>query len=352
MVDMSWLDAQYAERKAAAEAQVTTWVPYTGDAYSVDPLYFMVHPVSVGGRLGSAEGAAYWYGLDDAGRVWAERQGPELESPRHEAYFVHGPSGPTEMVQYCRHRGGQDARHDVFTYHDGLLSTSVTRSPDGCSRSRFSHENGRLARVDKEQGKSLDELRLQERYRVSCDEQGQITEVATEGSRVVYRALPAGMSCADVEQAFLDRLVEAVPAAVAADPPPVPPSCLVLGYELSESSALPPRLVLPDSEGPEGIAALFDDCGGHYLGILQEQDPELYELGRLLDQARIGHGPLQTLLNEASRRLNELDWRQHLEVADGFLVFATDLELVHLAEHLRAVTTPEQATSILRLMPT
>ncbi|MFG1998941.1 hypothetical protein ACGFNU_07335 [Spirillospora sp. NPDC048911] len=155
------------------------------------------------------------------------------------------------------------------------------------------------------------------------------------------------MTIEDVERDFVDRLVEAVPGAVAADPPPVVPACLVLLYSPGQFAVLPSALAFPMSEGFEGIVRLLADVDFHESQMMEDSAPELFELACYLDQTRLPDERAQALLNEASRRLNGLDWRSRLAVADDFLVFATDMEQCHLEENLRVVTTDERATRIL-----
>ncbi|MEU5881985.1 hypothetical protein [Spirillospora sp. NPDC047279] len=353
MADMSWLGAQYAERKAAAEARVTRWVPCTDAVYAVDPTYFLANRMPVGERLGEGEGeggdgdgAAYWYGEDDEGRVWVERQGTSFAGQTYETFFIHGPAGPVELALFTYSPDKAAIRHEVFTYEAGRLATAEYQATGGCGRSTFGYEAGRLVRVDDENGPSLGELAPFLRVRVEYDERGEISLV-TRGSAVAYRALPAGTSMADVERTFVERMVEAVPAAVAASPPPTVPAGLVLLYTPGQFHVLPPLVALPTGEGDEGIARLLTQHEAHEVWINEEDAPELYELAGYLDQNRLADDRLQTILNEVCRRLNELDWP--FDVAGDFLVFAMDAELVYSEESLSAVTTPERTARIIAL---
>ncbi|WP_069165263.1 hypothetical protein [Nocardia altamirensis] len=106
--------------------------------------------------------------------------------------------------------------------------------------------------------------------------------------------------------------------------------------------------MFPSSTGDEGIAALLAETDYHEVGLPPENAADLYELAGYLDQTPLPADQLQALLNQACRRLQSTDWP--IAVADGFLVFATDLELVDLADNLRAVTTAARTAQVLALV--
>lgn len=341
MSDMSWLSAQYSERKQAAEAQVAHWVPYSDTAYSVDPLYFLVNRFPVGERLTSDDGAICWYGQDDTGRIWVERRGASITGQHYETFFTHGRYGPEELALYTYSPDKSAIRLEDFTYEEGRLALSQYRATGGSGLSRFHYTAGRLTRIDEEHAGGAP-IQIQ----VTYDDNGDISQV-TRGPEVAYRALPTGTTLEDIERAFVDRLVEAIPAAVAADPPPVTPACLVLSYSPGQFSVLPPLLMFPTSEGDEGIAALLTDADQHEVVVPPENAADLYELADYLDRTRLPDDQLRALLNQVCRRLEPTDWP--FAVADDFLVFATDLEQVDLADNLRAVTTAAQTARVLTL---
>ncbi|WP_433663323.1 hypothetical protein ACQPW1_15040 [Nocardia sp. CA-128927] len=315
MSDMSWLSVQYSERKQAAEAQVTQWVPYSDTAYSVDPLYFLVNRFTVGERLTSDDRATYWYGQDDTGRIWVERWGAPITGQHYETFFTHGEHGPEELALYTYSPDKSAIRHEDLTYGDeGRLALSQYRATGGSGLSRFHYTAGRLTRIDEEHA-SGEPIQIQ----VTYDDNGAISQV-TRGPEVAYRGLPTGTTLEDIDRAFVDRLVEAIPAAVAA---------------------------FPSSAGDEGIAALLTEADQHEVVVPPEDAADLYELADYLDRTRLPDDQLRALLNQVCRRLEPTDWP--FAVADGFLVFATDLEQVDLADNLRAVTTPPRAAHVLTL---
>ncbi|MFB8281560.1 hypothetical protein [Nocardia colli] len=342
MSDMSWLSAQYIERKQAAEAQVTQWVPYSDTAYSVDPFYFLVNRFPVGERLADDDGATCWYGQDDTGRIWVERRDASITGQHYETFFTHGRHGPDELAHYTYSPDKSAIRLDDLTYDDeSRLTLSRYRATGGSGQSRFHYTAGRLTQIDEEYS-SGEPIQI----RVTYNDNGEISQV-TRGTEVAYRALPAGTTLEAIERAFLDRLVEAIPAAVTADPPPVSPACLVLSYSPGQFDVLPPVLMFPLSEGDEGIAALLNDADHHEVVFSREDAADIYELADYLDRTRLSDDRLRALLNQACLRVEPTDLP--FAVADGFLVFATDLEQADLADNLRVVTTASRTAHVLAL---
>ncbi|MFE9577345.1 hypothetical protein ACFYO1_13225 [Nocardia sp. NPDC006044] len=342
MSDMSWLSNQYSARKQAAEAQVTQWVPYSGTAYSVDPLHFLVNRFAVGERLTSDEGATCWYGQDDTGRIWVERCAASIGGQHYETFFTHGGLGTEELALYTDSPDKSAIRFESFAYNnEGRLAVSQCRATGGSGLSRFHYTAGRLTRVDEEYSNG-EPIQIQ----VTYDGNDEISLVM-RGPEVAYRALPPGRTLEDIERAFVDRLVEAIPAAVAADPPPVTPACVVLSYSPGQFNILPPVLMFPMEEGDEGVAALLADAEYHEIVVAREDAAELYELADYLDRTRLSDDRLRALLIQVCRRLEPTDWA--FAVADGFLVFASDLEQVDLADNLQAVTTAARTAHVLTL---
>ncbi len=345
---MSWLSRQYAERKESAESQVASWVPYSDQAYAVEPLYFLSSRQRPGSPVADQADALFWYGFGSGGGVMVERGLVHSEN-YNETFFVPGMHGPVELAAFDYHGDKAAIRHETFTYQAGRLDESAFQATWGCGRSRCRYVEGRLSELVVEAGESLDTLRSSQRIHASYDE-GQLSRVAIHhaGSgetEVAYRAMPADRTIEDVEREFVERLVAAVPEAVRMAQLPGRPACLALLYLPGQFSVLPPLLAIPLGDGPDGIAELLHHARFHEIA-LDHTDPELDELAGFLDQQPLDDVRVQAILNEGCHRLNRVDWRRVLDVGDDFLVFATDLEHVHLEANLRAVTSKRNAERI------
>ncbi|XVQ09492.1 hypothetical protein ACQP1W_44355 [Spirillospora sp. CA-255316] len=361
MADMSWLAGEYAERKAAAEAQVTRWVPYSDGAFETEPLYGLRHRFREGKPVDDPAKAHYIYGLDGEGRAWAERQAVEFEGRFYECFRVLDDGGRVlELALYDYSPGKNPIRHQTFSYENGVLTETVYQATGGCGRSRYFHEDGRLVRIEEENGAGPERLRPFARVFVDYDERGEIARLtqASPGpgggrpgaATTIYRAWPPGLTLDGAEQAFLDLLVEAMPDAVAAAPPPGRPACLWLQYSPGQFSVLPPVPLLPLEEGDAGVAALLTDYAAHEIHLDEDRHPRLYELAGLLDQERLDDDRVEALMSRAARRLNALDWARHIPVPGDFFVFAADIEQVGLDEALGEAAGAERARRILGLI--
>ncbi|WP_344595539.1 hypothetical protein [Actinomadura vinacea] len=340
---MSWLAGEYAERKAAAEARVTAWVPYSDQAFETEPLYLLRHRFGVGEPVDEAE-AHYFYGLDGDGRAWVERQAVEFEGRFYECFRVlDGEGRIAELALYDYTPGKSPIRHQTFSYENGLLIETVYQARGGCGRSRYFYEDGRLVRIEDENGESPERLRPFGQVLVHHDEHGDISRL-TQAAVTIYRKWPPGLTLDEAERAFLDRFVEALPDAAE---PPVPPACLWLQYSPGQFSVLPPFSIFPVGEGDAGIKGMLNDRTFHEIDLDEERHPELFELAGLLDQIRLDEDRLRALMSRAAQRLNALDWTRHFPVGEGFFVFAADIEEVNLEEALHEAVGEERARRLL-----
>lgn len=348
---MSWLTEQYAERKRTAESLVARWVWYSDQLYAVDPLHFVRSRSRPGVPLDEGSAAQYAYGLAADGSVVVERQLTSIDQAHYETFFVLGEHGPVEVARYDYSPGKKAIRHETFGYQDSRLDRSAYQAIGGCGRSSYRYEDGRLTAIELELGERPDALRPYEHVRVSYDGRGELDQVAIKDAEsgwteVAYRSLPAGQSIEDIKRRFVERLVTTVRAAVEAARISSRPACLALLYSPGQFAVLPPTIAIPTSDGAEGIAEFLQNADWRDLEL---DDHELKELAGLLDQQPLEDEELQAILNEACRQLNSVDWRRLLEMDEDFLVFATDLEHVHLEANLRAVTSEQKAARIAAL---
>ena len=364
MADISWLAGEYVARKAAAEARVTGWVPYSDSAFEPEPLYELRHRCPAGSPVEDATDAIYTYGLDEDGRAWVEQQAVEFDGQFYECFRALSPAGDvTELALYDYSPEKNPIRHQTFTYADGLLVESAYQALGGCGRLRCFYEDGRLVRLEEEHGDSPEKLRPFARYVVEYDEHGQISMLiwssgepgdgdgeAEEAGEVVYRKWPSDMTLNQVEDAFLDAFVEVLPTAVAADPPPVRPACAWLQYPPGQFNVLPPMLLLPLEEGEAGIARMLDDARYHEIVLDGEQHSKLHELAGLLDQIPLDDDRLQALVSRAAARLNEVDWPSLLPVPGDFFVFGCDIDQENLENALDESVGEDRANSIIEAL--
>ncbi|MFC5753270.1 hypothetical protein [Actinomadura rugatobispora] len=350
MADMSWLVGEYSERKAAAEAHVTEWVPYSDAAFETEPLYGLRNRFRAGMPVDDAAEAHYMYGLDGEGRAWAERQAVEFEGQFYESFRVLDDGGRVlELALYDYTPQKNPIRHQTFSYENGVLAETAYQAKGGYGRTRYVHEDGRLVRIEDEHGESPERLRPFARVLVHYDEHGEIARL-TQDAMTIYRAWPPDLTPDDAERAFLDLFAEALPAAVAAASPPVRPACLWLQYMPGQFSVLPPLALFPEEDGDAGIAEMLTDLTAHEIDLDEDRHPRLHELAGLLDQTPLDDDRVGALMSRAARRLNALDWTRHLPVPGDFFVFAADIEQMCLEDALREAAGAERARRLLALI--
>lgn len=360
MPDMKWLRAEYESRKMNAESHVADWHPYSDEAFDPRPLYFESHRYRRGRRLKSDIGASapYLYGVDGEGRIWVEQQATVFRGQRYETFWVHGPDGPQEAAGYHHTPDKAPIFLDRFSFANGLLAGYEKQAQHGCQRSAYIYEGNRLVRIEHATGPTLADLKPFQIEDVTFDALGRLEQILCRqldsdgreiGTEVRFQARPRNLSAKELKLIFLERFVAAVPAAIAALPNIGAVYCLALAYDPGQFTTLPPILCLglkerlgDPSYEPWNPATMVQ------TELTRDRFPELFRASDLLDQGPLSEAHLRSLVNEAAARLAEVNWTGVMPVTADFVVYATDLELSHLAGNLRNALGPERFAELRR----
>lgn len=176
--------------------------------------------------------------------------------------------------------------------------------------------------------------------------------------RSVYRRKAKGETLETVGAALRKELVRAIPVAVERAALEEPAYCLVVAW--TGASPSPPWLGLGlererkgwRSQGDDSVwsAPEFENFCTPALSL--EDDVEVRRIGQryreLLDLST--KSPHHEVYRAVARDLNGLEWSEILPVTEDFVVFPSDLELVGLAGHLRAVLGAKRARSLVANM--
>jgi hypothetical protein len=165
------------------------------------------------------------------------------------------------------------------------------------------------------------------------------------GRRTTFRRKARGESLTTAAAAVRAELVRAIPEVVRRAAIREPAYCLVVAW--SGAVLLPPvlgvglereRLEWRAVGSEHGWAAPeFEHFAASPLDLDGADVVRVCERMRELLQRSTARGRLESLLRDVARDLNRLDWSKILPVTDDFVVFPSDVELVGLAGHLRAV---------------
>jgi hypothetical protein len=281
-----------------------------------------------------------------------EHQATEFRGQKYETFWVHGSDGPQEAAGFHHSPDKRPIFLDRFTYMNGLLVGYEKQAQHGCQRSTYIYKGKRLVRVDHDSGPTLSDLKPFQIEDVTFDSLGRLEQIVCRqldsngretGTEIRFKAKPRDLTTKALKQIFLDRLVDAVPAAIATLPQIGTVYCLALAYDPGQFSTLPPMLGLgltqrlgqPSYETWNPATMLEAD-------LPRDRFPELCNAADLLDQGPLSAANLRSLLNEAAVRLTAVDWSRVMPVTTDFVVYATDLELSDLVGNMGQVLSQER----------
>ena len=334
-------------------ARVERWIWSDGPHYEQEPLLWIRRGLRPGALIEPPEISTtgqFATGVDTTGRVHVIRQFDELGY--YETLFVYS-EDDCHVLRFDviesekRAQAGRLVSVSRHQFVEGKLtcieSVAETTTP---KTERFHYESARLVCVDssRESGQVAQE-------RISYDELGEVERVVKvwpNGYERVQFSLPKkGRSVKALFNIVVQRLVGEAYSKLRGLDCAGPFFALCLAYAPGERGALPPLLGLGRVAelarwGQDADAfrwnpaeyALFD------VEELALGAPELMAACRAFEAARAGKGfsMSRTLILEAARRLNTIDWSPHLDVTPDFRVFAVDFEGADLEKNLSALT--------------
>ncbi|MGC4747028.1 hypothetical protein ACLQ28_15400 [Micromonospora sp. DT201] len=236
-----------------------------------------------------------------------------------------------------------------YRFVDGLMRSADTVARGGSGRESYAYTDGRISRVEIEHDGRAPSVLTAEH-----DERGlvRVVEVMGRRSEVRYERPPAGFdleaACRTIEDAFLTLIPDAV-ARLAVDGPA---ACVALSYYRSDAlsfevhgatedeRAALAAIDAPAAWSPADFEASTDvnlDAGSVRL---VRQELALLDANDL--DAAAGSEVGRRLLCAVAARLNILDWSDTLPVADDFMVYPVDLELVDLERNLADCLPPDR----------
>jgi hypothetical protein len=305
------------------------------------------------------------YGLDANGEIVVAREHVGPDAFREELRIHRGDTvlgyrwsktGKPTQVNIARYAGRQLQSY-VAIWPEAGRGRNMPAMPGGSVIERYVWDSDRVDEIFTETVIGLGDLPplpIPTQIQASYDPSGRVLEVrehSFRGEKVLYRARRRGMSMAKVHRRVEDRLVEVLPALVR-EHVREPIYCLALHYQMEWP--LPPTVVvgvererrewMRDLRDAEALwpavcnPAAFRSYTGESLGgrPLADIDAELAAaLAEIPVSTKESRSWGRATLNRVAWRLQKLDWRSIAPVTDHFVVYAVDLELIHLEENLR-----------------
>jgi hypothetical protein len=345
------LAGEYECRKRAATGLVERWDWYSWPGLDLRPLHFERDLLKPGRRLGVRPP------LDrDVLRIGFDAEGRAVVTEQYSG-FLHGRLYYETFVRYdgdvveAAHFGtdGPIYLHE-YRFVDGLMRSADTIARRGSGRESYTYTDGQISRVEIEHDGRPGSVLMAEH-----DGGGLVRVVEVVGSRseVRYERPPAGFDLDVACRAVEDALVALVPDAMARLAVDGPAVCVALSYHRSDPLSFEVHAATADERA--ALAAIdaqaawspadFETGTGIDLGEAGPVRLVRQELALLdaddLDSAA-GSEVGRRLLCSVAARLNGRDWSDTLPVADDFVVYAVDLELVDLERNLTACLPPDR----------
>lgn len=345
------LASEYDSRRRAATALVGRWDWYTWPGLDPRPLHYERDLLKPGRRLDARPQVDR-----DVLRIGFDAEGRAVVTEEYSG-FLHG---RLYYETFLRHDGDvvEAAHFDAdgpiylheYRFMDGLMRSADTVARRGSGREAYAYTDGRISRVEIEHdGRARSVLTAEH------DDRGlfRVVEVMGRRSEVRYERPPAGfdlvVACRTIEDALLTLIPDAV-ARLAVDGPA---ACVALSYTRSNALCFDVAAATEDERAaltaidvhaawsPEDFDASthvdIDDAGSVQL---VRQELALLDADDL--DAAAGSEIGRRLLCAVAARLNLRDWPDTLPVADDFVVYPVDLELVDLERNLADCLPPDR----------
>ncbi|BCJ61676.1 hypothetical protein [Micromonospora endophytica] len=229
-----------------------------------------------------------------------------------------------------------------YRFRDGLMRSADTVARRGSGRESYAYSDGRISRVEIEHDGRVPSVLTAEH-----DDRGLVRVVEVVGSRseVRYERPPAGFDLEAACRTIEDALLTLIPDAVARLPVDGPAACVALSYHRSDALTFEVHVATEDERA--ALAAIDAQAAWSPADFETSTDVDLDDTGsvRLVRQelalldaddidASAGSEAGRRLLCAVAARLNLRDWTETLPVADDFVVYPVDLELVDLERNL------------------
>ncbi|WP_154937105.1 hypothetical protein [Micromonospora palomenae] len=345
------LTGEYDSRKRAATALVGRWDWYTWPGLDLRPLHFERDLLKAGRRLDARpplDRDVLRIGFDAEGRaVVIEEYSGFLHGHLYYETFV-GHNG--DVVEAAHFDTDGPVYLHEYRFVNGLMRSADTVARGGSGRESYAYTDGRISRVEIEHdGRALSVLTAEH------DDRGlvRVVEVMGRRSEVRYERPPAGFdleaACRTIEDAF----VRLIPDAVARLAIGGPAACVALSYYRSDVLSFEVHGAAEDERA--ALAAMDARAAWSPADFEASTDVDLDDAGpvRLVRQelALLDAGDLDAapgaevgrrLLCAVAARLNLRDWSDTLPVADDFVVYPVDLELVDLERNLADCLPPDR----------
>lgn len=345
------LASEYDSRRGAATALVGRWDWYTWPGLDLRPLEFERDLLKAGRRLDArppVDRDVLRIGFDAEGRaVVVEKYSGFLHGRLYYETFVGHDGDVVEAAHF-----DTDGPIYLHEYHfvGGLMRSADMVARHGARRESYAYTDGRISRVEIEhEGQSPSVLTAEH------DDRGlvRVVEVMGRRSEVRYERPPAGFdleaACRTIEGAFLTLIPDAV-ARLGVDGPA---ACVALSYDRSATLSIEVHAATEDERtalatidaqtawSPADFEARAEvDLDAAASLRLVRQELALLDAGDL--DAAAGSEVGRRLLCAVAARLNLRDWSDILPVADDFVVYPVDCELVDLERNLTDCVPPDR----------
>ncbi|MGW4682613.1 hypothetical protein ACWEOS_29475 [Micromonospora taraxaci] len=345
------LAGEYDCRKSAATALVGRWDWYAWPGLDLRPLHFERNLLKAGRRLGArppADRDVLRLGFDAEGRaVVIEEYSGFLHGLLYYETFVSHDGDVVEAAHFDT--DGPIYLHE-YRFVDWLMRSADTVARGGSGRESYAYTDGRISRVEIEHDGQAPSVLTAEH-----DDRGlvRVDEVMDGRSEVRYERPPAGFdleaACRTIEDAFLTLISDAV-ARLAVDGPA---ACVALSYDRSDALSFEVHGATEDER--TALAAIDAQAAWSPADFEASTDVDLDDTGsvRLVRQelalldaddldAAAGSEVGRRLLCAVAARLNLRDWSDTLPVAEDFVVYPVDLELIDLKRNLADCLPPDR----------
>ncbi|MET8089338.1 hypothetical protein [Micromonospora sp. NPDC005220] len=349
------LAGEYDSRKRSATALVGRWDWYRWPGLDLRPLYFERDLLKAGRRLDArppVDRDVLRIGFDAEGRALViEEYSGFLHGRLYYETFVSHDGDVVEAAHFDT--DGPIYLHE-YRFVDGLMRSADTVARGGSGRESYAYTHGRISRVEIEHDGRAPSVLTAEH-----DDRGlvRVIEVMGRRSEVRYERPPAGFDLEAACRSIEDALFTLIPDAVARLTVDGPAACVALSYDRSEPLSFEVRGATEDERA--ALAAIDAQAAWSPADFEASTDVDLDDAGsvRLVRQelalldasdldAAAGSEVGRRLLCTVAGRLNLRDWSDTLPVADDFVVYPVDLELVDLERNLADCLPPDRLAQL------